>query len=292
MRKTRKQKKIKAVTPKKDIEAEYRGYMQRIVREMAEEVKEGLIPLIKQNKTRYMGDGKAFDGWADDVTVWMDLFRAKWSSFLFRNKVRTDIQRPLSMAESATTSQFLKGINRAVGVDVSGMLSREGIDDYMQSALSENVSLVTNMPEDYIKRIDVAVQGGMRNGLAPTSIARDIQEATGITYRRASLIARDQMAKINSDITRKRSENLGIKYFKWSTSKDERVSGNPSGKYPKAKIKCYMISKADNGLGEGVYTYKDGAKYAGETKLFPGHAHVGCRCSSIPMIDGVNWNKP
>lgn len=279
--------------PQADIESEYRGYIQNIVREMAKEVREGLIPLIKSQKSQYMGDASYLtDAWSDFIGGWFDGFRSRWASLLFRAKVRSDIQRPLSMAEAGTTSRFLKNINKAVGVDVSGMLTREGIDDYMSSAIQENVSLVTSVPDEYIKRIEVAVQSGMRNGLAPTSIAKEIQEATGVTYRRASLIARDQMSKINSDITRKRSDNLGIKYFRWSTSNDERVTGKPSGKYPNASIKCWEIARKDIGFGPGVYTIKDGAKYKGESKLFPGHAHPLCRCKQISLIEGVNWEKP
>ena len=89
-----------------------------------------------------------------------------------------------------------------------------------------------------------------------------------------------------------RSQSLGIMYYRWSTSNDRRVSGNPSGAYPYAKIKCYMIAKRDIGYGKGVYTYKDGAEYAGETKLHPGTCHPECRCRRIPLIEGVNFELP
>ena len=282
-----KKRSLKAIKPPEDIEAEYRGYMQSIVREMASEVKAGLLPIIKRNKSNYIKDS-----WADDVTAFFEAFRAKWTSLLFRNKVRAQVQRPLSMAESSTTAQFLKNVNKAVGVDVTGMLKREGVDAIMTSALQENVSLVTSLPDEYLKRIESIVYSGMQQGRYPTAIAKDLQEATGASWRRAKLIARDQVSKLNSAIDSERSQNLGIEYYRWSTSSDTRVSGNPSGKYPKAKIKCYMISKADNGLGQGVYSYKHGADYAGENNLHPGTAHIGCRCRRVPLIEGVNWENP
>ena len=282
-----KKRSLKAVRPSDQIEAEYRGYMQSLVKEMANEVKAGLLPIIKKNKSNYVKDS-----WADDVTNFFDAFRAKWSSILFRQKVRTDIQRPLSMVESNTTAQFLKNVNKAVGVDVSGMLKSEGIEAVMTSALQENVTLVTSLPDEYLKRIESIVYSGMQQGRYPTAIAKDLQEATGISWRRAKLIARDQVAKINSAVDSERSQNLGIEYYRWSTSNDRRVSGDPSGAYPKAKVKCYMIAKADNGLGVGVYTYKHGADYAGESNLHPGSAHIGCRCRRIPLIEGVNWERP
>jgi uncharacterized protein with gpF-like domain len=282
-----KKRSLKAVRPSDQIESEYRSYMQALVKEMANEVRVGLLPIIKKNKPNYVKDS-----WADDVTSFFDVFRAKWSSFLFRNKVRTDIQRPLSMVESNTTAQFLKNVNKAVGVDVSGMLKREGIEAVMTSALQENVTLVTSLPDEYLKRIESIVYSGMQQGRYPTAIAKDLQEATGVSWRRAKLIARDQVAKINSAVDSERSQNLGIEFYRWSTSNDRRVSGDPSGKYPKAKIRCYQIAKSDNGLGVGVYTYKHGADYAGESNLHPGSAHIGCRCRRIPLIEGVNWERP
>jgi uncharacterized protein with gpF-like domain len=169
------------------------------------------------------------------------------------------------------------------------MLKREGVENIMTSALQENVTLVTSLPDEYLKRIESIVYQGMQSGRYPTAIAKDLQEATGISWRRAKTIARDQTAKINSAIDSERSQNLGIEYYRWSTSSDLRVSGNPSGKYPKAKVKCYMIAKDDIGFGQGVYTYKHGAEYAGESNLHPGTAHIGCRCRRIPLIEGVNF---
>lgn len=287
-----KKKRLKSVKPSEQIEAEYRGYMWSFIKEMAEEVRVDLLPVIKQNKQNYITDANVVDGWADDVTAFFEAFRAKWTGFLFRNKVRADIRRPLSMAESNTTAQFLKNINKAVGVDVTAMLKSEGIENIMTSALQENLTLVTSIPEEYMKRVESIVYSGMQSGRYPTAIAKDLQEATGISWRRAKVIARDQVSKINSAVDAERSQNLGIEYYRWDTSGDRRVSGDPSGKYPKAKIKCYMIAKRDIGFGVGVYTYKHGAEYAGENNLHPGTSHIMCRCKRIPLLPGVNFELP
>lgn len=281
---------IRPAKAKRDIEAEYRGFIQGIVREMAADVREHLIPSIKRLKPQYQTDSMITDAWTDDIRMIMEAMRAKWTSVFFRNRVRAAVTRPISMQEASTTSQWLKQVNKSVGVDVSGMMKQAGINDYIQATIQDNVSLVTSVPDQYLKSIENAVWSGMKNGLSPTSIANDIQEATGVSYLRATNIAKDQILKVNSDVSRKRSEDLGIKLYKWSTSKDERVSGNPSGKYPNAKVKCYRISRQDNGYGEGVYSYKRGAEYAGEKGLHPGHAHVNCRCSAIPLIEGVNYD--
>lgn len=288
-RKKRKKKKKVEYEIKPDAKAEkmYYNYMRSVIRDISKDVRNFLIPLLKVNKPKYTKDG-----WADDLTVFFGMLRARYSSFLFRERVKTDVQMPLSMVESKTTAQFLKGVNRAVGVDVQGALKQEGIDQIMRATLSHNVSLVTNMSDDYLNRIENIVYDGIDKGRAPSVIAKGLQSAVGISEKRAKVIARDQVAKLNGAIDAERSENLGIKYYRWSTSKDRRVSGNPSGAYPNSKIKCYRIAQQDVGYGVGVFTYKDGAEYAGETKLHPATAHIGCRCRRIPLIEGVNFELP
>lgn len=286
--KRKKKRDPKPVEPSATAEMEYRRYMQGLIKAMTEDVNERLMPMIKQQKPNYIAD----DGWASsiaDVFTWM---RQRWASDMFLTRVRSDIARPLSMAESETTDKFMKSINKSVGVDFQGMISEEGMEDLMISTIQSNVTLVTGMTDDYLKSIEQSVYNGMNQGMYPTAIAKDIQKATGVNYRRAKTIARNEVAKVNTEVSNQRSKNLGVKYFRWSTSSDRRVSGNPSGEYPNAKIKCYQIAKRDIGYGEGVYRLDEGAEYGGETKLYPGTAHINCRCVKISLIEGVNFELP
>lgn len=198
-------------------------------------------------------------------------------------------QSTLSMAEADSTAAFVSSVNRAVGVDMSRMMTQAGISDYMDVATAENVGLIKSIKSDYFGKIERSVLNGIREGESVTTIAKRIQSDTGATYKRARFIARDQMASLNSDIVRKRQQQAGIARFRWSTSKDERVAGNPAGKYPGAKIKCYQITRTDIGYGPGVYLVDEGASYAGETGLFPGKAHINCRCDSIPQLEGFDY---
>ena len=112
-----------------------------------------------------------------------------------------------------------------------------------------------------------------------------------LMQKRAKLIARDQYAQINSEVTRKSEQNkLELNIFTTKLQKTIRVSGKPSGKYPNAKIKCYQVSKQDIGYGEGIYLYEEGATWNQETHLFPGRAHINCRCTMVSLIENVNYD--
>ncbi len=108
----------------------------------------------------------------------------------------------------------------------------------------------------------------------------------------ATRIARDQMGKLYSDITRSRNIDAGIDLFKWKNSDDYRVTGNPEGLYPKGEPSCWYIAQQETEYGEGIYSMKDGAHWApsGSTGLMPGKAHIQCRCVMLPVIPEINYN--
>lgn len=108
----------------------------------------------------------------------------------------------------------------------------------------------------------------------------------------ATRIARDQMGKLYSDITRSRHLDSGIELFKWKTADDERVTGNPSGLYPKGQPSCWDISQQETEYGVGIYDLKKGADWAesGDTGLLPGKAHIQCRCVMLPVVPEVNYD--
>lgn len=249
---------------------------------MARAVDAELAPVLRAG---YTADSPLLDR----VLSLVERLAERFSDFSYAGQAERLARSTLSMAEAGTTAAFLKSVNRAVGIDMSVVLGGDKVREYMELAVADNVSLIKSLSSGYFERIEQAVVGGMRAGESNTVIARRIQQATGATYERAKLIARDQMAKVNADVSRIRMAQAGIKRFRWSTSKDQRVSGNPAGSYPNAKIKCYQIARQDVGLGPGVYPIDKGASYAGESGLMPGRAHINCRCTMTPLIEGVHY---
>ena len=202
-------------------------------------------------------------------------------------------------------------MQNAIGIDVEPLYKNvdftvikngKPVTVGLEGAIKANTDLIKTIPKTYLGPMRDMLQNGVYQAYTAEELAANIlqeydllirpkYEATSKAYI-ARRIARDQMAKVYSQTTRQRQEDSGVEYFKWQTSDDERVSGNPSGVYKKAKISCYDISR-DNQIkkGEGVYSVKDGATWDGESNLFPGSAHIQCRCVMIPLIDGVNYDS-
>lgn len=275
-------KPAKPIRPKDTAERYYRGKLRALVQEMAKAVDAELTPILK---AEYTADSPL----VDRIIAMLNRLAARFTGTTYANQAYRLAQSTLSMAEADSTAAFVTSVNRAVGVDMGRLMTSEGLQNYLDAAVAENVALIKSISSDYFSKIEQAVMGGMRAGESTTVIAKRIQAETGATYKRAKFIARDQLAKANGDIFRKRQQQAGIARFRWSTSRDERVSGNPAGKFPNAKVKCYMLARQDIGFGPGVYLIDKGAKYAGETGLFPGRAHINCRCVAVSLIEGVDY---
>lgn len=277
-----------------DLEKFYNGQLRGLINLMASTVQSTLIPILKRYKEltkdaavtrRYTADSFLTD-------LVREALRQAGSQFYdlaFDAQRRKLAQRVVSLAESETSAAFVEQINRALGVDIEGLLTRESLGDFFDAAVEENVALIRSLSSDYFDNIQRQVMDSILRGDSVTTLTRNLQEVTGATYRRAALIARDQTLKVTSDINRKRQTSSGISRFRWSDSKDARVSGNPAGKYPRAKIKCFYIARNDVGYGPGVYLWSRGAMYNGETGLYPGRAHISCRCTGIPQIQGLDY---
>jgi len=67
------------------------------------------------------------------------------------------------------------------------------------------------------------VQRGLVAGTTSLTMQKEFQERLRITKNRASLIAVDQVGKLNGQLTELRQTNLGIEGYIWRNSEDRRV---------------------------------------------------------------------
>lgn len=87
----------------------------------------------------------------------------------------------------------------------------------------ENVRLITSIDARYFDDIRKTIIEAVQKGTQTKEIAKLLRERYAVSKSRATLIAQDQIAKLNADITREKQTKLGITQYTWSTSHDERV---------------------------------------------------------------------
>jgi len=86
-----------------------------------------------------------------------------------------------------------------------------------------NVNLIKTIPQETLVSMNNIVQEGYTSGKSNTVIGREIQKSYGIDRGHAQFIARDQMAKLNADLTRAQQQDAGVAEYIWSSSGDQRV---------------------------------------------------------------------
>jgi SPP1 gp7 family putative phage head morphogenesis protein len=117
--------------------------------------------------------------------------------------------------------QWRRQLRTVLGIDV---LQREQwLQPMLTSFTKENVGLIKSITDKSVSDIEGMVQRGISSGQRFTKIRDQIEEQFDVNRRRATLIARDQVSKLNGQITMARQKASGIEHYIWRTSMDERV---------------------------------------------------------------------
>lgn len=99
----------------------------------------------------------------------------------------------------------------------------KGLDAELQMFTRQNSQLLKSLGDDVARSIESKVQDALRKGTTRGELGRIIAKEHNICKKRAALIARDQIGKINGQISMVRMKQAGIIEYKWRTRQDKRV---------------------------------------------------------------------
>lgn len=235
-------------------EAKYRRDLNELVRALTIDIRTQVIPVLKEFQQEYVADA-----YAKVLEEVFDRLQNKYVGVEQQAKIVSN--QFVNEVNQTNRSKFYGAIEQAVGVNVSNVIQNEGLEDVLTAKIRENVALIKSIPDEYFKKIETIVFEGTTQGDRASSMVSEIVKLNKSTYSRAKLIARDQTAKVNSVLSVKRAENLGIEEFVWRTAGDERVRPDHASKNGK------------------VFRYDDPPKDTG----LPGH-DIQCRCIAQPII--------
>lgn len=146
--------------------------------------------------------------------------------------------------------------------------------EVIKSLVYENVSLITNIQEEYLNQITGAVMRSIQNGLSTSHIEEELLKYAGMTERRAKNIALDQTRKAYNAITLRNFQDIGVKRFKWL-----HVGGSQ-------KPRTFHMMEFPQGLNHGIFELDNPPiidKRTGE-RGFPGQLPY-CRCNMCAVLD-------
>lgn len=257
-RKRGRKAKAKPIHVSRKLELDYTRALLQIVDDMHKDTVDALMPLTKRPN---VGDGvKVADGLFSDFKSAFgrtaNTVKAKVSG-IAETLAKTVVSRQKQQSDDQLTDM----IRKQTGIDFSGLMADEALQDAIDEAVAANVSLINSIPQQYLDRVEQAVMASLQAGTLNETLADELAKIEGVTRNRAKLIARDQLGKINSRLSQVRQQSLGITHYFWSTSQDERVRKR--------------------------HARWDGDRIAWDTPTIDGHPGqaIRCRCTAIPDLD-------
>jgi SPP1 gp7 family putative phage head morphogenesis protein len=266
MMKKIKQKIAAPIKSQKGIEVKYRRQMNKLGALLIAAVKKEVLEYIKANESSYVADGVG-----DQLEVIFNRLNAKFTGTAIASFSKTTSQQMVNKVGQSNKAKFDRSIARATGVDLGSVITSEGLEDFVALSVNKNASLIKSLPEEYLKQVETIVNNGVASGARYSTIQKEITAKTGANSKlvnRIKTIARNEVQTINSQITLRRSESLGIKKGIYRTSNDERVR------------QCHKeLDGVEYELKKGAWS-KTCGKF-----IQPGITDINCRCSYSPIIE-------
>ena len=183
--------------------------------------------------------------------------------------------------------EFSKMLDK--GIHVNLPTSASWWNDMKSSWAEDNYTLITSNAKNYVSKINTLTEQAIVNGMSPKKLKEEIYKATeGLTQKHCKLIARDQMGKLNGQITQAQMEEIGLDMYIWSTAFDDRVRDSHAAmegllcRWDDASVCSY----------DGGKTWVDRPSAA--VQLHPGQ-DIQCRCVGLayyPELTAEIEGKP
>lgn len=88
---------------------------------------------------------------------------------------------------------------------------------------TKNAGLIRKLQPEAISDMQRMVFRGVADGTTTSDLSKQIKARFGVDDRKADFWARDQVSKLNGNITAAKQKSLGVEEYVWVTSGDERV---------------------------------------------------------------------
>lgn len=233
----------------------YQAALRKMLQAVINETRDAIIPSYRPERLTRDADSSTFT-------------RLRQLTAALSATATQTVEGILGLEASRHTETFKSQVRRVAGVDISAVVSQEDLTEYLRQAAARNASLITSLGDDVLKRVEQTVLNASINGASVKSLKGLLVEQFGIVGRRADIIARDQTAKMVSDLNRIRQEQAGITTYSWATSQDERVrplhktldgkvyewgkpTGAEGGAPPGQPVLCRCVARAIIDFGDG-----------------------------------------
>jgi len=176
--------------------------------------------------------------------------------------------------------EFYKRVESNIGISRKELEATEGLTYQINAYSLETFQWIKKLRDETLQGWTSQTLRLMAEGKGLPEILSQFDDMVEKRKGHAKMVARTQISTFNSLVSKARAQNLGIEKAIWVTAKDERVRGNPSGKYPNAKPSHHWADGKEFVLSEGL-TFPSGKT------LLPG-VDYACRCTYRMIIPSAD----
>lgn len=242
------------------VQRDYLSDINVLVDAIIEMVKKRVFPQLQSLADEQRGRlGLKVDAPLDSVGTIINEMEIEFAQKFSEGEIDRIVDKASARGSNVNREQ-LRSQMRSIGLDL--FIDTPMLTDITRDFNRANVKLIKSISTTTFNRVEDVIERGFRSGQRHTEIAKDIQREFRVTKNRAKLIARDQVGKLNSQLSRQRFKANGITKAIWRTTGDERVREEHESR---------------NGQEFNLETGLDGE--------FPGDP-INCRCFSEPVLPG------
>lgn len=260
------------------------GFMRKFVTITTEKLQEYIKKWINPSRV---------DAFADDFTTFKkemeeELTALYLASFGLGSPSYILLTDIADKVYSNAYRQWKKQLREALGFEWA--MGYDGWDELKRNWVVNNQVLMEKQGKDFLSSIEALVITALQALWSYPDLLESVNKTANkyIGYR-SGLLARNEIAILNTEIMKIVYLEAGMPYYFWHTAMDERVRGNPSGKYPKAIPSHWamegLLMKWNDPT---VYSDDLGKTWKPKTGLMePLHVGLamGCRCVPQPFLD-------
>lgn len=246
---------------------------------VAKYIRENMTELLRGDSAEIHLDAIPGDSFRDmiyNLEDWVSVYMPDISELpedRNNNVILVALGKTADEAMEFGNKEFAKMLDK--GIHVNLPTSASWWNDMKSSWEEDNYTLITSNAKNYVSKINTLTEQAIINGMSPKKLKDEIYKATeGLTQKHCKLLARDQMGKLNGQITQAQMEEIGLEMYVWSTAFDDRVRDSHAAmegllcRWDDASVCSY----------DGGKTWVD--RPSGAVELHPGQ-DIQCRC--VPL---------
>jgi len=188
------------------------------------------------------------------------------------------------LTKATSLREWKRVCKETLGIDLlDDYYNGDFYEEALRRWVDENVLKIKSIPNETLGSMREIILTGFQKGKTMTAISKEIQKEYSVSRHKAQMLARDQVATLNSQISKLQQQDAGCAEYTWSTSKDSRVRD------------CHRALDGktfswDNPPEMWYKTKKSGIVHTGR-RCHPGEDFT-CRCVAIPVFKIETVNVP